>query len=207
MKKMNFFLILFVLCLAVFTGCGSAYQGPLKEGDIVFQDLPCSQSQAIKLATHSQFSHVGIILFKRNKPYVYEGVGPVKFTGLKDWIEQGEGSHFVARRLKNGIKVLTPEVLKKMETTAAGFKGKAYDWIFEWSDDKIYCSELVWKIYQRSTGLEVGKLQTLREFDFSKPEVQAQLKEKYGDQIPWNEKVISPERMFKSDLLMTVVSE
>jgi hypothetical protein len=45
--------------LAVFTtGCGSAYQGPLQEGDIVFQDLPCSQSEAIKLATHSKFSHV-----------------------------------------------------------------------------------------------------------------------------------------------------
>ncbi len=159
------------------------------------------------MATHSHYSHVGIVLLKNGQPYVYEGVGPVKFTPIQDWIEQGEGSHYVARRLKHTDKILTSEVLLKMEEAAKSFKGKAYDWTFEWSDDKIYCSELVWKIYQRSTGLEIGRLQKLKEFDFSNPDVQAQLKEKYGAQVPWNETVISPERMFESDLLTTVVSQ
>ena len=194
------------LSLVCSSGCGSLYTGPLKEGDIVFQDLACSQSEAIKLATHSHYSHVGMILLKGGEPYVYEAVGPVKYTSLQNWIKQGEGAHFVARRLKDADKALTPNVLQKMEDVAKGFKGKAYDWTFEWSDDEMYCSELVWKIYQRSAGLEIGHLQKLKDFDFSNPIVKEQLKEKYGDQVPWNEKVISPEQMFRSDLLTTVAS-
>jgi|SRR5581483_8447093 len=197
-----FFLAVSLVCSS---GCGLAYTGPLKEGDIVFQDLPCSQSEAIKLATHSNVTHVGIVLLRGGRPYVYEAVGPVKFTALNKWITQGEGSHYTARRLKNADKVLVPETLKKMEEVAKGFKGKAYDWTFEWSDDEMYCSELVWKIYQRSTGLEIGHLQKLKEFDFSNPVVKEQLKEKYGDDIPWNEKVISPDQMLRSDLLTTVI--
>lgn len=201
LKVAWFFLGLGLVCSG---GCSTAYQGQLKEGDIMFQDLPCSQSAAIKAATHSPYSHVGMIFLVKGKAFVYEAVGPVKSTSLKDWIAQGEGSHFVARRLKNGDKVLTPGVLQKMEEVAKGFKGKAYDWTFQWSDDEMYCSELVWKIYQRSTGLEIGRLQKLKEFDFSNPAVQEQLKEKYGEQVPWNEPVISPAQMFNSDLLKTV---
>ncbi|HEY5039411.1 MAG TPA: YiiX/YebB-like N1pC/P60 family cysteine hydrolase, partial [bacterium] len=123
MKTLKSFLILCFIGQVGLSGCKASYQGPLKEGDIVFQDLACSQSEAIKLATHSPYSHVGMILFKREQPYVYEAVGPVKFTSLQDWIKQGEGSHFVARRLKNANMVLTPTVLRKMEEVAKGFKG------------------------------------------------------------------------------------
>jgi hypothetical protein len=207
LKTFRIFSILFLLCFRAIEGCGAAYTGPLKEGDIVFQDLACSQSEAIKLATHSPYSHVGIVLFKGKKPYVYEAVGPVKFTALKDWIAQGEGAHYVARRLKKADSILTPAVLLKMELVAGGFKGKAYDWTFEWSDDQMYCSELVWKIYQRATGLEIGRLQKLKEFDFSNPLVREQLKDKYGDDIPWNETVISPAQMFNSGLLTTVAGQ
>jgi hypothetical protein len=28
------------------------------------------------------------------------------------------------------------------------FTGKNYDMTFEWSDNNIYCSELIWKVYQ-----------------------------------------------------------
>jgi hypothetical protein len=207
MKTFRVFSILFLLCFQDIEGCVVAYTGPLQEGDIVFQDLACSQSEAIKLATHSPYSHVGIVLFKGDKPYVYEAVGPVKFTSLKDWIAQGEGGHFVARRLRKADQILTPAVLKKMEEVARGFKGKAYDWTFEWSDDEMYCSELVWKIYQRSTGLEIGHLQKLKEFDFSNPAVREQLKEKYGNDVPWDETVISPAEMFNSGLLTDVTSQ
>ena len=68
----------------------------------------------------------------------------------------------------------------------------------------MYCSELVWKLYQRSTGLEVGKLATLSSFDLSHPVVKEKLKERYGDNIPMDERVISPQAIVDSDLLETV---
>ena len=207
MKNFKKFLWAAAVLWAGSVGCTQPYQGPLKEGDIVFQDMACSQSEAIKLATHSKYSHVGMILLKKGRPYVYEAVGPVKFTSLKDWTGQGEGGHFVAKRLKKSDSLLTPDVLEKMEKAALELKGKAYDWIFDWSDEKMYCSEMVWKVYNRATWLEVGHLQKLKDFDFSNPLVREQLKEKYGNQVPWNETVISPEAMFESDLLTTVESK
>ena len=93
-----------------------------------------------------------------------------------------------------------------MKSVGASFNGKDYDLYFEWSDDKIYCSELVWKIYKRAVGIEIGKLKTLNEFDLSNPLVKNKLRERYGNNIPLNELVISPGDMFESDLLETVSS-
>ena len=82
---------------------------------------------------------------------------------------------------------------------------KSYDIYFEWSDDKIYCSELVWKIYKETLNIEIGDLQELREFDLTNEIVKNKMKERYGNDIPLDEKVISPATMFESDKLVTVM--
>lgn len=71
---------------------------------------------------------------------------------------------------------------------------------------KIYCSELIWKIYQRATGIEIGKLATLKDFDLTSKPVQKIMKARYGNNIPWKETVVSPAAVFESDLLITVRS-
>jgi hypothetical protein len=68
----------------------------------------------------------------------------------------------------------------------------------------MYCSELVWKAYASAAGIELGKRQKLRDFDLSHPLVQAKLKQRYGDKIPYDERVISPEAMWASPLLVEV---
>ena len=84
--------------------------------------------------------------------------------------------------------------------------GKNYDLTFEWSDDKIYCSELIWKIYKRATGIEIGKLEKLSKFNLTNEAVKKKIKERYGDKIPMDEIVISPAAIFDSELLETVTS-
>jgi hypothetical protein len=59
-------------------------------------------------------------------------------------------------------------------------------------------------MYKQATGREIGKLQTLRDFDLSHPAVQAKLRERYGNRIPQDEKVISPVQMLDSKELVTV---
>ena len=81
---------------------------------------------------------------------------------------------------------------------------KNYDLTFAWSDNKIYCSELIWKVYQRATGLEIGELQKLSDFDLTNEVVKKTMVERYGDKIPMNEIVISPSSIFYSGLLTTV---
>lgn len=99
---------------------------------------------------------------------------------------------------------MTTETIQKMKQEGNKFKGKNYDMTFEWSDDKIYCSELIWKIYKRSTGLEIGKLEKLSDFDLTNEVVKQKMKERYGDKIPLNEIVISPKAVFNSELLETI---
>jgi len=178
----------------------------LKNGDLIFQTSLSGQSKAIQLATHSEYSHCGLIYKSGNKYFVLEAVQPVKQTALDKWIERGKGGHFVIKRLKNADQVLTTEALKKMKQVGDGFNGKNYDIYFDWSDDKIYCSELIWKIYQRATGIEIGKLETLRDFDLSNDAVKQKMKERYGKDIPLDETVISPASIFNSDLLTTIIS-
>ena len=179
---------------------------PLKNGDLIFQTSQSSQSQAIQLATKSQYSHCGIIYQEGEKYYVFEAIQPVKNTPLEQWIARGKAGKYVVKRLKNAAQVLTPSALRKMKQVGDGFKGKNYDLTFEWSDDKIYCSELIWKVYQRGTGLEIGKLEKLSSFDLSAEAVKKKMKERYGDRIPLNETVISPAAVFESELLITVKS-
>ena len=135
---------------------------------------------------------------------MFEAIQPVDTTPLSKWIARRENGKYVIKRLKNADAVLTPSTLNKMKEVGNEFKGKDYDLTFEWSDDKIYCSELIWKIYKRSTGIEIGKLEKLSDFDLTNSAVKSKMKERYGAKIPLNETVISPAAIFDSENLLTV---
>src|SRR5262245_16974750 len=175
-----------------------------RDGDIVFQTSRSAQSLAIQLATKSPYSHMGIVYLRDGKPFVFEAVQPVKLTPLDEWIERGERQQFVAKRLRDADTRLTAETLRKMRAVGAQLTGKDYDPYFEWSDERIYCSELVWKIFERGAGIELGERQTIAEFDLSHPAVQQKLKERYGDRVPLDEVVISPAAIFAAADLATV---
>ncbi|SEN55247.1 Permuted papain-like amidase enzyme, YaeF/YiiX, C92 family [bacterium A37T11] len=175
-----------------------------KEGDIIFQQSTSSQSLAIQAATHSPYSHCGLITKRRGVLVVYEAVQPVKYTPLLDWIARGKGKHYVVRRLKQAERILTPSVLQKLRLESSRLYGRDYDLVFGWSDRRIYCSELIWKIYQRATGLELGKLQSLKTLDLSAAPVRKKLIERYGNHIPLDEPIITPAAIFGSPLLQTV---
>ncbi len=71
-------------------------------------------------------------------------------------------------------------------------RGRRYDLFFEWSDSRIYCSELVWKAYDRALGIQIGKMQKIRELNLADAAVRAKLRERYGERVPLDEPVISP---------------
>ncbi|QHS60894.1 YiiX family permuted papain-like enzyme [Chitinophaga agri] len=182
-------------------------EAPLRSGDVIFQTSMSPQCQAVRLATHSRFSHCGMIWKIDNKDYVLEAVQPVKITPLDEWISHGDGKKYVVRRLKNADKVLTDKVLSEMEAEGKKMIGKPYDGYFEWSDDRIYCSELIWKIYKRAAGVAVGRLQKIKDFDLSSGPVKEIIRERYGDNLPINETVISPQSIYESSLFVTVRSK
>ncbi len=191
------------LLLAV-SGCGNSSAGQLRDGDIIFQTSRSNQSAAIQRVSRSRYSHMGIIFLQDGKPYVYEAVGTVRYTPLEKWVSRGEGGHYVVKRLREADRLLTADAVAKLRQAARKFGGKPYDLTFEWSDDRIYCSELVWKIYERGLGIRIGRLQKLRDFDLSDTGVKAKLRERYGNHVPMEETVISPREMFSAEGLTVV---
>ena len=206
--KTIFRLLLFVATTAIFASCYSASSKAsstnFKSGDIIFQSSQSKQCSAVRIATRSIYSHCGIIFVENSKVYVYEAVGPVKKTPFSDWIQHGKDSKYIVRRLKNDSLLTNAGNVSKMKAIRDKYMGKNYDLCFEWSDNKIYCSEYVWKIYKQALNIEVGRLQKLKDFDLSSKEVKYILNERYGDKIPMEETVISPQSIFESELLVTV---
>ena len=178
----------------------------LHEGDLIFHTSLSAQSQAIQLATHSPYSHCGLLYKTNGEWQVFEAVQPVKLTPLARWVARGQGQHFVVKRLRDAQKALTPAALVRLRAAGQPMLGHSYDLAFEWSDERIYCSELIWKVYDRGLHRQLGQLQQLRDFDLSHPAVQAKLRERYGAQLPLSEPVISPASIFSSPELVTVVN-
>jgi uncharacterized protein YycO len=149
---------------------------------------------------------MGIIyLDEANAEYfVYEASSVVKLTPLNDWINDGLDGKYVVKRINNSDEILTDEALVKMKDIGGKFKGKSYDRYFGWSDEKLYCSELVWKIYKDALNIELGELERLSDFDLTSKQVQNQLNERYKGNIPYDELVISPVQIFNSEKLITV---
>ncbi|WP_370527384.1 MULTISPECIES: YiiX family permuted papain-like enzyme [Gilliamella] len=193
------FIFIFSLLFASYTAIAN-YQP--HDGDIIFQSSQSNQSKAIEQATNSPYSHVGIIFIKNGKPYVFEAASKVIYTPLDKWINRGKNKTYVIKRLKN--HPLSQQEITSLKQVAHKFENKPYDIWFGWDDKYIYCSELVWKIYNRALKLKIGQLQTIKDFNLSSPAVKQKLKERYGNNIPYQETVISPVAIFNSPLLSTV---
>ena len=195
-------------CLAILTlvicSCGTTPQDRLRDGDIVFQDLRSPQSRAIKLATGSEFSHVGIVFSRDGEFFVLEAVQPVRIIPFEQWRDQGIDGKFIVKRLRGVDTLLIPEIAEKMKSYGQTLLGKDYDAQFGWSDDRIYCSELVWKIYMEGAGIELAPLRPLRDYDLSHPEVRTKMDERYGDTPPLDEPMTSPGDIFDSPLLEAI---
>jgi hypothetical protein len=195
MKKL-IYLLVFVFS---FTSCSSQ---ELKDGDIIFHTSKSSQSKMLQIATNSNITHVGVIFFKSGKPYVFEAVNPVKVTPLKEFINRGVGSKYSIKRTKNP---LSTSDLKIMIEYGKRQIGKPYDSKFEWSDSKIYCSELVWKIYHYA-GIRLCDIKIFSDFNLNRPIVKEAIKSRYHGKFNVNEYVVAPIDLYNSNKLKTVYS-
>jgi uncharacterized protein YycO len=173
-------------------------------GDIIFHTSLSKQSLAIQHATNSIYSHVGIVYVQGKQVSVFEAVGPVKITPLKSWINRGKNRDFVVKRLE---KRLTDEQKQLLVKSGQSFIGKKYDDAFDWSDEKMYCSELVWKMYNNALGIKLSELKKLSDFNLNDPDVAPVLMERYQGIIPYNASVVPPSDLYDSTLLVVVAKQ
>ncbi len=167
---MRFKLLIITLLLSV--SVAFAYD----QGDILFQESKSAQSKYIKAATGSRYTHCGIIYKKNGKDYVLEASNTVKLTPVKEWINRGVGKHVKVKKCP----------IKNFKINLNKYIGKKYDTSFSWTDKRMYCSELVYKIYA-DNDIKLCKLRRVK--DYKVKEFTKYLKKRA---ISLNELVVAP---------------
>jgi len=176
----------------------------LRNGDIVFQRSPSTLGAALEIALESKVTHCGVVLFDNDTAYVCEAVGPVRRVPFDRWITIGIDSLYGVRRLKNAEKMLTDEKLHRMLGVFRSLEGRQYDFFFQWSDSMVYCSELVYKMFERGAGIEVGEIDRFGDFNLENDTVQNFMNSIYTEPPNLDEPVITPVSIYRDTTMVTV---
>jgi hypothetical protein len=83
--------------------------------------------------------------------------------------------------------------------------GLPYDLKFQWGDDSLYCSELVWKLYDQA-GVQLCPTRPFRSYNLDAPVVRKIIDQRYGGMgnLPMDEPVVAPGDLAGSRLLVEV---
>lgn len=176
----------------------------LETGDLIFHRSASRQSQAIQLATHSPWSHVGVVFVGPKQILVLEASTTVRFTPLSTFVARGQGGHYQVWRRADRATGLRPKEVERLWKEGRRTVGITYDWAFGWDDQRLYCSELAHKLYQRAFGMTLVEPRPLSEYDLTHPAVQAKLQERYGDDLPLEEPVVAPADLLTAPGLVMV---
>ncbi|MEZ4816156.1 MAG: YiiX/YebB-like N1pC/P60 family cysteine hydrolase [Bdellovibrionota bacterium] len=200
-----------------------------KNGDVIFIRSTSMQSKALEEVTGSKWTHVGILfrvnILKNGKAVlladkadpqggqwvVYEAGPRVRFNPVDNFV--GKKAFAVQRPQKE----LNSEQVEKMFSVALTRLGRPYDIYFLLShdgitrDDAEYCSELVWYVYAKAIGLQLGYQVQIASQKLSGPEAQKLIKDRLGRKSSplsvdkWKQQyVIPPEAQFLSPHLIRI---
>jgi hypothetical protein len=84
--------------------------------------------------------------------------------------------------------------------------GKNYDTAFAWDGRRIYCSELVYRIFLDGAGLPLGKVQRFGELALDSKPVRRLIKVRRGHKLDLDEPIITPVSIMTDSKLRTVAS-
>jgi hypothetical protein len=174
----------------------------LEAGDLILQPLNCWTCSLIEAQEKSPYSHIGIVVKKAGKDFVFEAYSSVRLVSLGEYLKKTEkGIPVKVKRFKK-INFKNEDLLKAVDK----YEGFEYDRNFLWNNldhqgnPKIYCSELVYLVFEKFyQGLPLKRMQ----FD-----VHTEYWERYFQgHIPFNEWGVSPEDFNQSPLLEDVAYE
>ncbi|MFK7988939.1 MAG: YiiX/YebB-like N1pC/P60 family cysteine hydrolase [Sandaracinaceae bacterium] len=171
----------------------------IRAGDVVFQDSGSAQGRVIREVTGSAWSHVGLVLPHRGSLHVLEAISPVSWTPLATWLDRARGEVLV-RRLPTSP---SEDQVARMVEVGAAWVGRPYDARFEWGDARLYCSELVFLVFERALGLRLAEPQRWRELDLG-ARGRALARRRIGRLPPADGPLVTPEALASSPELISV---
>ncbi len=122
----------------------AAWGVALRTGDFVFQDLACGERcDLIRDVTRSPYVHVGVVVAEGGERVVWEAYRPVGPTPLEEWVRRGVSRHVTAYRPP--ADALPPR--RALVSALEGLRGRPYDANYQWDEERIYCSELLYRAF------------------------------------------------------------
>lgn len=165
--------ILLISILLIFSILNTNAQAPktlLKEGDLVFQDLDCGPlCDAIEAVTEGykgrDFSHVAIIIKENNRLRAVEAIGTeVRSISIDSlFLRTPSKNKYLIMRLNDEYQHLSKNISKN----SLKYIGKKYDDRFIMNNDSLYCSELVYEVFNASIKHE--QIFHLQEMTYKEP--------------------------------------
>jgi hypothetical protein len=204
-----------LIALAVFALCviigaaglawvlGPAYRAAAQyepqAGDVVFQSMPHTPLiEAIEGASESSLSHCGIVGQHHGQWVVYEALRGVEITPLKLFLLRGRQQGFAVYRLRESYRPQIPAILAATQQ----YLGRPYDIRYELDDEKIYCSELIYKAFRDVTGEELGKLVRLGDLKWQPYE--ETIRQLENGEPPLDRRMITPKDLALAPQLVLI---
>jgi hypothetical protein len=218
MKTYRFILktiCLLLLILSAVSSHADIIQGTptLQNGDIIFQKSVSNQSPAVGEAQGSPWSHVGILVQNKGTWYVAESrKSSLDLRTLAEFINSGVNGDYVIKRVKSEyVDMSALNNQSRLQQAFDKYKGKSYDVFFEWSNERIYCSELASKVYYDAFGIQLGTMQKIGDLNLDGPAVKKLIKDRLdaiGKKLNKQEPILTPASLMADDEhLVTVIAE
>lgn len=159
-----------LLAMAMLSGTALAAEpfDDWRNGDLIFHESTGPQAAAIRVATGSRYTHMGIVRKTGNEIRVIEAARTVSETPLKDFVARGTGNNYAVYRVRD----LTPDAAETVITASRKYAGRPYDIFFRLTPDQIYCSELPFYAFQ-TIGMKLGAVERLGDLRINTPEARA----------------------------------
>lgn len=179
----------------------------VRDGDLIFHESSSRQSEMVRALTESRWTHVGVIFLEKGTPFVLEATSPVKKTPLKTFIARGRNGMYVVKRLRNASAKLPPDAVTAMRKLGNTWLGRPYDLRFRWDDQSLYCSELVYKLFERGAGIRLGELERAADMNLDDERVQQALRKRFANaKFDPAETVVTPDSIFNDGQLIEVAA-
>lgn len=147
--------ILLIISMLLLAGCGNSIDvANLQEGDIVFIESQSSQSPYIKVGTMSKWTHCGVVVNTPEGLKILEASKTVRLTPFAKFIGSAKNDNWTVKR---------PDQKLEKSISYSKYLGMPYDLEFKFNNGKMYCSELVWLVYQ-DQGVELCKPRKVSSF-------------------------------------------
>ncbi len=204
---------IFMICISLITALPvsardqsdeSNYPVRFQDGDLVFQRSKSQLGAALEKALNSKITHLGVVFVEDDSAFVYESRGEVKRTPFNRWVSRGVEHRFAVMRLRHADSALTASVLNSIRGEFKRHEGKSYDVQFDWDDERFYCSELVYKMFKRGAGIDLGRIDKFGDFNLEHDIVQYWIGVYFPDGPNLDKTVVSPVSIYYDTELETV---